>query len=186
MNKQEGELSNLDRINNWISNCDTKSSFILTLLGVVVTIILTSDFILEKLNVIFQSIRDNKEWDITMISLKYCIVFIMFLVMLYYLSYSIYYLLNVLTANIDINSIDKGNEKLKRDSNMFFVTIASKQYDEFKEDSTTNISEDICSQIYINSHICTTKFSNYNKSIEKLKKGLVCFVIFILSLIIFM
>lgn len=35
----------LDRVNSWINNCDQKSSIILAIEGVVLTILCTSDYI---------------------------------------------------------------------------------------------------------------------------------------------
>src|SRR5690606_37961759 len=43
MEKIENSTKKLELINQWISNCDTKSSFILTFFGVVLTIIFTSN-----------------------------------------------------------------------------------------------------------------------------------------------
>ena len=42
--KQEKLTQNLDRVNMWIGNCDQKASLLLTMLGVVITVICTSDF----------------------------------------------------------------------------------------------------------------------------------------------
>ena len=50
MEKIEISTKKLEIINQWISNCDTKSSFILTFYGVVLTIIFTSTFGSEMVN----------------------------------------------------------------------------------------------------------------------------------------
>ena len=35
----------LERVNSWIGNCDQKASFLLTMVGVIATIICTSDYV---------------------------------------------------------------------------------------------------------------------------------------------
>ena len=43
--KSKSELmeKNLDRVINWVNNCDQKASILLALLGLVVTLVFTSD-----------------------------------------------------------------------------------------------------------------------------------------------
>jgi hypothetical protein len=43
-NRNELE-ARLDRVNNWVNNCDQKSSILLAIEGVVLTILCTSDYI---------------------------------------------------------------------------------------------------------------------------------------------
>lgn len=45
----------LDRINNWINNCDTKSSIVLSFIGILLGIIFTTDYI-TKLFEIYKKI----------------------------------------------------------------------------------------------------------------------------------
>ena len=54
----------LDRVNSWINNCDQKSSIILAIEGVVLTILCTSDYIsFIHQRLIFPIISVPLKWD---------------------------------------------------------------------------------------------------------------------------
>ena len=41
----DDKYKNLERVNFWVSNCDSKVSYLLTLQGIILTIIFTSNFV---------------------------------------------------------------------------------------------------------------------------------------------
>ncbi len=80
---------------------------------------------------------------------------------------AIYHIVNAMLARIDNMQFKQG--KLNLNSNLFFGTISSRKYDDFKSDFLKNTSEeqlnDILSQVYVNSCIAQIKHQEYNKSI---------------------
>lgn len=65
---------------------------------------------------------------------------------------------------------------MQTESLLFFQTIAKKSFKQYKNEikqiNGKNLFEDYLSQIYINSKICTVKFTNYNKGLKFLKWSL--------------
>lgn len=167
----ENRFRKLEHINYWISNCDTKSSFVFAFLGVIITIIFTSSIGQDMMSVFNYEFTPNItiESIINFLSLVSVILFIissLATVILIYIT---------LKGRVDINKFE--GENLKRDSNVFCVTIADKTFDEFITDcSGNNLKTDLDSQIYINSHIATKKFRYYNFS-------LICLIITFISFI---
>lgn len=181
--KVEKGIKKLEMINQWITNCDAKTSFLLTFYGVIITIIMTSK-IFDEIKFIFSmsvqggSIKSENIYNF--LALVSICLFIKFS------AKSFYFIYNTLKARIDPNIY--AQEKLKTNSNIFFFTIASKQFNEFHksniDESIEEYIEDIDSQIYINSCIATLKFQNYNKSIECIFWGLLSFAAFIFFILL--
>mgnify|MGYP007038901753 FL=1 len=90
------------------------------------------------------------------------------------LSACIFYLFKCLEGKI--NSSVFSEKDLQTESLLFFQTIAKKSFKQYKTDikhiNEKKIFEDYLSQIYINSKICTVKFTNYNKGLKLLKWSL--------------
>ena len=185
--KKEDAYRNLDRVNGWCSNCDSKASILLTLIGVTISVVFTTDIVLDTLKEIIGSFFIYWKDLYLKIDWLSLIIVIISCTNIYFMVKSIYWLLCSLTANIDSTTMNE--EGLEKKSCLFFGTISSeKSYKDFK-DRTANISSDelmndINSQIYINSKIITKKFVCYNKSIKNLKKGLILLLFFLLLIII--
>lgn len=177
-NRIEKAEKTLQMINQWIANCDTKSSFILTFYGVMLTIIFTSKIGEEVLDVF--SFECAKEWNKESIKnffrLLLVSLFIGFVVKVFY------EIFNTLIGRIDP---EKCKEKgLDTQSKIFFGTISKRSFEDFETSSNTEIEEeylkDLHSQIFINAHISSKKFEHYNKSIKCLSISLMLFLIYLI------
>ncbi len=162
-----------DKIDTWISNCDSKVSFILTFLGVVVTIIFTSD-IGEKM---FKTLSFSEEKICCGNSFLQYLEFACFLLFVGFVIRSFYFSYFTLVARIDTNTYKETG--LITDSNLFFMTITDKDFSTYQTGlenlSDEKFFEDLNSQIYINSKIAKEKFQNYNKSLKSTMYSLLIF-----------
>jgi hypothetical protein len=178
-NKIENGFTRLDNINSWINNCDSKSSYILTFFGVVVTIIFTSDIGKEMISTLdfYSSNEVTKESFYNFTQL--------FLFLLFLLSslVTLYFIYNTLKAKINTSIYTQ--DDLVTSSNIFFGTISTKEFKDFnnqvKAETEGSLINDLNSQIFINSNIANAKFKNYNLS---LKFMTITFLIFLLYVII--
>ncbi|MCH8491505.1 MAG: hypothetical protein LAT81_16495 [Oceanicaulis sp.] len=179
MNKIENSTKKLEFINQWISNCDTKSSFILTFFGVVLTIIFTSNTGGDMINTFSYNLAD----EINIESFGNFILLIMSISFFLASSITFFYIYSTLKGRID-SSVYQQN-RLNINSNIFFGSISLKSFEDFEnqitiEDEPTYLN-DLYSQIYINSKIVDTKFKHYNKSLVWM---FVTFGIFIIYVIV--
>jgi len=175
MEKIEKSLKKLEIINQWISNCDTKSSFVMTFFGVIITIIFTSNIGTEMI----QSLSFSKANEIDWISVKRFIGLIITVTFFISSIVTLYHIYLTLIGRIDSKIYRQ--EKLNVNSNLFFGTISTKTFKDFEIETNDENNEkylnDINSQIFINSNIVTEKFKYYNKS---LLWSLITFGIFLL------
>lgn len=188
-NLQKGETESINNINykievatqtlernlGFISNCDNKTSIVLTAIGVLLTIILTNDGII-KINNILKSCLSK----VCFCDIIYIILFIGSTSMLIV---GILFLISVLVARADPHGIEgiKNNNSV-----IFFSGVNSykdlKNYNKtFKKMSKDNLLDELISQIYINSEIATKKYKRYNLG---LKFTIIGFFLFITILII--
>ena len=178
MEKIEIGTKKLELINHWISNCDTKSSFILTFYGVVLTIIFTSTFGAEMVDSFSYTIAHKFNGE----SLGN---FVVFLITIAFFTTSIatfFQIYLTLKGRIDAKIYDQMG--LKTSSNIFFVSIASKTFELFESESN-NESEisylnDLNSQIYINANITSEKFKHYNLSLLWMFISLCIFIFYVM------
>lgn len=179
MEKIEKSLKKLEFINQWISNCDTKSSFVLTFFGVITTIIFTSNIGSEMI----QTFSFSMETDIDWLSVKKFICLLLTMSFLISAIITLYQIYSTLIGRIDIKIYSQ--EKLNINSNIFFGTISTKTFKDFEIETNGEEIEkylnDINSQIFINSNILTEKFKFYNKS---LLWSLITFGIFLTYILI--
>lgn len=162
MDKNENNKFRLELINSWISNCDTKSSFLLALNGIVLTFMLSSDF--------SDKIRKTLSYRLGEVDFFSIVNFIEFtLLVLLFISiltcfYNIYY---TLIGRVNPNFYKQ--QDLVTESNLFFGTIAEKKYSDFFQkieiEDEIAIRKDLTSQIMINAKIAKMKFEYYNRSI---------------------
>lgn len=178
MDRTEKELKRLEFVNQWIANCDTKSSFIFAFLGVLLTIIFSST-IGEDMISVFSFKKAAKIDCVSIGNFLQLLCVILFLVGIIVTFYYIYF---TLKAKVDPKTYTQTN--LRTNSNLFYGAISPKNYELFKkecEDETdSGFIDDINSQVFINSKIATEKFNNYNKS---LIWSIITFSLFLLFLI---
>lgn len=179
MENTEKGLKKLEFINHWISNCDTKSSFIFAFLGVLLTIIFSST-LGEDMASVF-SLKKAENIDCDTLKNFFCLLCVTaFFIGVVITFYYIYF-----TLRAKINPKVYSQAGLKTDSNIFYGTIASKKYESFKmecdNETDSDFINDLNSQIFINSNIATEKFKNYNKS---LMWALITFALFILFILL--
>lgn len=167
----------LELINQWISNCDTKSSFILTFYGVVLTIIFTSNIGGEMINPF--SFSKAKETNCKSIG-----NFILLLSTIAFFITSVITFCQIyltLKGRIDTKVYDQNG--LKTNSNIFFDSIASKTFENFENESSNEDKvaylNDLNSQVFINANIASEKFKHYNKSLFWMFISLGIFILYI-------
>ena len=179
MSKKAGEhvkLSQLDEdalqkrlllTNSWISNCDQKAGLILAATSVILPIVVSNSVFLE---IIQKNVKNLCE-ILNVYSLVFILTLALFIILL---SACIFYLFKCLEGKVDSSVFSE--KELQTESLLFFQTIAKKSFRQYKTEikqiNEKKIFADYLSQIYINSKICTVKFTNYNKGLKYLKWSL--------------
>lgn len=169
----------LERINFWISNCDTKISFALAFAGVLLAGFFSSSIITGSLNKLIEkttkTYRTATFWEVKFLdaSILALIAFVICIIA------AVTYLFRALKGSIDASVYKESG--LTTNSLIFFDAIAKQSFQSFKDDvSTSNdsqIENDLLSQIYINSKICQRKFKLYNKGVNFLIASIILFVL---------
>lgn len=177
----DDKYRNLERVNFWVTNCDSKTSYLLTLQGIILTIIITSNFsiyIVDTISLKFSFV--NFGWNsifrfLEGLSLYLSMAFVLISLI------SVY---KTLRARLDPKVFNENG--LSTNSVLFFETIANRKYVDFVSDqpnttsSTTILDNDIDSQIFINSKICQLKFKYYNLALKYCSLGFVSGLIYAL------
>lgn len=157
---KEDAYKNLERVNGWIANCDTKTAILFGVLGVIIG--LTSEVfkVFGFLKNICAGSVEATSGNITLL------VFQMISIIAYLIStiLSFFNLINIVKARIE-PKIYKNVEK----SILHFWSIQNKTCVNFIEDcqkiDEEQLIKDINKQVWINSKICNTKFYFYKKAI---------------------
>lgn len=161
---EEGHLKEcLDMNNMWIGVCDQKASILLAVMGVVFTIVMTSDTIKEIRNYIvlpfFEYYNGNQ-------SMCFCFprfaVFVFLVITAIFAALSLWDLLNSIKPNLDYNAMKKDNPQMATKSFIFYSSVANMSYEEFKNTRIDYVN-DLRSQVYTNAKIAEMKFNNYLK-----------------------
>lgn len=175
----------LDRVNMWIGNCDQKAGFLLATIGVIMTILFTSDFMDDVKKAVIKPFLEywkNQE------GIEFCLVNFLFsisLVATIILSvFSAIYALRTISATINSKKIQMDNPRVVSKSFLFFQTISSMNYEDFKNHEGADYQLDLLSQIYINAKICTKKFKSYQKALRLFYVVVICLA-FMFSLYLF-
>ncbi|MGM0582950.1 MAG: hypothetical protein ACQETL_19895 [Bacteroidota bacterium] len=171
-------IKKLELVNQWIFNVDTKSSFVLTFYSVIITIIFSSKIGNKMIDVFTY----EKASEIN--STNIWLFFKLLIVVAFFMTASITFYNIYQTLKGRINPKIYRQQGLKTDSNLFFGTIASKTYEDFKAQTNSENDDafinDLNSQVFINSKIAHSKFKHYNKSIKWLICSFIIFVIFMI------
>ena len=177
---EEQLKNNLDRVNIWIGNCDQKASFILAIIGVVLGICFTSDslvFIKSEIVSPVISAIDNS----TSISLLTIFEALLLLMLFAFLIMSVFRMIFALRAKTDLKKLSQPG--MESNSMLHYQTIANMTYREFCE-KEVHILNDLRSQFYVNSCICTSKFENYKKGVKCLEWSIILSIVLIISLLV--
>lgn len=179
---KQDAYKNLERVNFWIGNIDTKTSFLLAFIGIIAGLYFANSKFIEaiiiaikELIILAGSITTDFRLLISLFLIVGMILLILFLIL------TLINLIAVITARIDPSEYEKKN--VIGNSKLFWGTIAVNKgdYKNIPENkfpdflNSVNIMtdqelfEDINSQTYINSMICKKKFAYYNKGIKWLK-----------------
>lgn len=151
---------NLDRTNMWISNCDQKASFLLALVGVVITVIFTSGVTPRIIQTLVNPFIDYCKDGVGSFCFWRTMDALLFISGLVLIFLSMSHLLLCLMAKTDYSKFQQPGMEQK--SHLFFGHIASMTYDEFCHTDVDKYN-DLLSQVYTNSVICSDKFKNYRK-----------------------
>lgn len=156
--------STLDRIIGFVNSCDIKSSIVLGIFGIVLSGLLSKDILVSLYNVLSFAYK-----SMSFLSVLYMLIFI-------FSSLSIicglYYLISAISAKISPS---------KKDSKIYFVDIAmnldeTKYKEKLKPLRESALVDDLISQVYINSKICTRKYRRYNLGLKFLSIGILVFL----------
>lgn len=184
-NDIENKLNTLDRINSWISNCDSKSSILLALLGVFISTTFTTDFVFNALQKILFQVFSYWKTGIGSFSILKTLIILSFIITIYSFLKAIFHLLKSLTAKTKSNQTRDSD--LLTSSLIHYGSIQEKSFKDYKSsvlaETESNKLEDVLSQIYINSKRCQEKFDEYNKSLFLIKVGIILFIVFICLLL---
>lgn len=151
---------NLDRTNMWISNCDQKASFLLALVGVVITVIFTSGVTPRIIQTLVNPFIDYCKDGVGSFCFWRTMDALLLVSGLVLIFLSMSHLLLCLMAKTDYSKFQQPGMEQK--SHLFFGHIASMTYDEFCHTDVDKYN-DLRSQVYTNSVICSDKFKNYRK-----------------------
>lgn len=156
----EYAIKTLERVDNWIINCDNKISvatgFFLGLLALSVA----TDYLGKFVDFIREIIANASN--------IYSIIFLVLIVLdaSAYLV-SIFFLLEAMTARLNIKSKEKRLNS--ENSNIYFGNISKLKYKEYKDsfiqEKNRDRLNDVISQIYINSVIAEVKYKYCNRGV---------------------
>lgn len=153
----------LDMNNMWIGNCDQKASILLAVIGVVSTVVMTSDAIKTIRNYIVLPFLKYINGDETMcFSFSRFSVFVFLIFTSVFAIFSVWHILNSIKPNLDYNAMKTNNPQLASKSFIFYGSVANMSYEEFKN-TPFDYENDLRSQVYTNAKIANLKFNNYLK-----------------------
>ena len=163
----------LDRITAYTDNCDSKASTVLGFIGVIVGLLMATDYISNAIHILQYMVRDIHIWKVFYLffwgtSIALFLTGCVFLVL-------------VLISHTSTDEFS--DRKANHDSIIFFSAIASnRNLMEYKKKVTNwskiKLNNDYISQIYICSIICDKKFKNYRRGIILIMVGFTIFSIF--------
>ena len=182
--KKEDLQFTLESVNSWVNNCDQKAGILLTVVGVAITIIMTSDIMKHLRRYIVAPFMEYCSGDSNLsFSWSRFTVFVLLVVAMTLLVMCCIYLFRAIHANIDYEKLYNENPNIAKTSYIFFGTISQMRYDDYKK-CGVEFKDDLESQIYVNSIIATTKFENYNEGLFWFKTLLLVSVMLFIAVMI--
>ena len=183
-NGREDLIFSLESVNSWVNNCDQKAGILLAIVGVAITVIMTSDIMKLLRCKIFAPFMEffSGASDLAFSWSRFT-VFILLVIAMTFMIVCCIYLFQVIHADIDNEKRYNENPTLEKPSYIFYGDISQMKYDDFKKGGV-KFEDDLKSQIYINSIIATTKFKNYNKGLFWFKKMLLVSVMLFIAVMI--
>lgn len=182
--KIEDQNRRMDRIIEWVKVCDSKTAILMSVVLLVPTFIIGTDWVLSKIEKITSLIIDAcKSSDVGICSL--IISLCLLLITIAFTIKSFYHFVSVLIAKTKEDTYNKKGIKTK--SLIHFNNISKiEKFNEYKKkmakESDECYYEDLLSQTYINAIRCAEKFKQYNKGILWLCLAMVALLFFIISL----
>lgn len=176
---KEEAVQTLERINFWISNCDTKISFSLAFAGILLGGFFSSSIITGSLKKLMKGLKEIDK-DTPYLKIQYLeITTVVLVVFIIFIIVSLTYLFRGKKGSIDTGVYNEAD--LSKDSTLFFGTIQNKSFIAFKNSvigiKKDELVNDYLSQVYINSKICNRKFILYNKGVNWLIASTIAFII---------
>ena len=170
----------LDRVNMWIGNCDQKASFILAIIGVGLTIICSGD---SMKYVWINFVEPVKLMFANNIPVRYMTIVMAFLLLLIALSIILSILQMIYSLRAKTDLVKFSQDRMQTDSMFHYQSIAKRTYKEFCENEV-QVLNDLRTQVYVNSVICTSKFSHYKKGVRFFEISIYLLLIFIVFILI--
>lgn len=153
----------LDMTNMWIGNCDQKASILMAVIGVIFTIVMTSDAIRTVRNYIVLPFLDYCNGNDEMcFSFSRFSVFVFLMITSVFAVLSLWNILNSIKPNLDYNAMKTDNPQMEPKSFIFYGSVANMSYEEYKN-IYFDYENDLRSQVYTNAKIANLKFNNYLK-----------------------
>lgn len=184
--KIEDQNHRMDRIIEWVKVCDSKTSILMSVVLLVPTFIIGTDWVLSKLGHIISIIIEaiNSRGEGYCFSIPNFLVLVLLILTLSFTIVSCCFFLLVLKAKTKESTYGK---LVKANSLVHFNNIASMtDFDTYKrlteEETEDDYYEELLSQTYINAKCCAEKFALYNKGLCWLVFAMICLVLFILML----
>jgi Family of unknown function (DUF5706) len=150
----------LDRHLDWIKSCDTKSSIVLAVVGIFLTIF-TSEHSVNMLKKILIASSKNLNFSNFLYLLFFLVAWCIFV-------YGSYCLIRVLVPSLTKDTLEY--DGIQSDSLYFFEKISKNKFLEYRSKvfnkTDADQIEDILSQIFINAKICTKKYEYYSRAIK--------------------
>lgn len=179
--------TDLERVQNWIGNCDQKASILLATIGILFGIFFSTDAVFNKIVKALNELRLLWNSCECLQIFVYSVSLLIFFATLVLIGLSIFFLLKTIKSTI--NASDFKDAVCNNNHKTFFGSISAIPYNTFLEKRchATNSEriEELISQLYINSKICNSKFEKYNTGLNLFLWGglLICVDIIILVLI---
>lgn len=130
---KEDVKQTLDNVNNWISNCDTKTSIILGVIGVIISLLLSFDYIDTVYKIVLKLLE---VFNLLSFISVLIIVFSIILLII-----GVVYLIKVLLAKTNLEGINKNG--LTKNSILFFSSISeNEEFSTYKKKLLSYTEED--------------------------------------------
>ena len=187
--------SRLARVVEWVRVCDTKTSFLLALAGVMLPLVLQSELLQDDMMIAFKQMNNCESCFVLLCCFLYVVLVMGFGLLLLF---SCWKFLNVLFAkrseSLSERILGKNRESVDqnviKNSLLHFHHISTLTYEQFKiefdAETSDGLREDLLSQIYINSCRCNEKYTYYNDGVRYLfYSGCLLVLAFLLHMILF-